>query len=263
MSDTLVPTGFTPATAANSGPYSVSFYSPPHDMADYLPAPARDRLGQLRQRIQDKHSLIVGHEVRQAAHAERLESQARLKRLTDHRSVGGFELGDDDGRVVAEREKLNKLTAEAKRLDDLDTLRATQWREAGYVLHGIEAFLRDGMPPGTRLEVCETAVPSLTKGQTLAEAIAIRERRVGELQAEARKVEASPFPSARARKRLREKVAAWAAAGKPDVSQLLLAADGDIQFAERRMSVPVIGKTESSSGLAATGFISADVLSES
>jgi len=39
-----------------------------------------------------------------------------LKRLTDHRSAGGFELGDDDPRVVDERTKLDKLTAEAKRL---------------------------------------------------------------------------------------------------------------------------------------------------
>ena len=34
--------------------------------------------------------------------------------------------------------------------------------------------------------------------------------------------------------------------GKPDVSHLLTAVDGDIHFAQSRMSVPVIGKTESS-----------------
>lgn len=128
MSDTLVPptTGFLPATAANSGPHVVSFYSAPRDPMDYLPTPAQDRLRTLRQRIQDEHSLLVGHEKRQAAHTERLESQARLARLTGHRSTGAFELRDDDPRVIAEREKLNKLTAEAKRLDDLDTARAAQ-----------------------------------------------------------------------------------------------------------------------------------------
>jgi hypothetical protein len=55
---------FQPATASDMQPHSVSFYTTQHDMADYLPATAADRLRMLRQRIQDKHALIVGFETR-------------------------------------------------------------------------------------------------------------------------------------------------------------------------------------------------------
>lgn len=235
--------GFEPATAANNAPMSLSFYTTQHDMADYLPAPAADRLRKLRQRIQDKHALTIPFSERHAAHTEKLECENRLKRLTDHRSAGGFELGDDDPRVVDERTKLDKLTAEAKRLDDLDAVRSTQWRESGYVLVNIETRLRDGVPRGCVLEVLETAAPSLPKGQSLIEAIQARERRIRELQADARRVEASPFPSAYARKRMREKIAVLVERGKPNVSRLV-EHDGDIDFVEASHLVPVIGKTE-------------------
>jgi hypothetical protein len=222
------------------------YTQPAYDMADYLPAPAADRLRDLRQRISDKRALAVPFEKRHAASTERFECEARLKRLQDRRSNGGFELADDDPSVLVEKKRLGALTAESRRLNDLDTVRSTQWREAGYVLANIEAWLRDGQPPGTKLDVCETAVPSLPKGQSLTAAIEIRERRIRELQAEARRVEASPFPAAYARQRMREKVTTLAARGAPSVARLIQKSDGDIEFAEASHLVPVMGRTDAS-----------------
>jgi hypothetical protein len=237
-------TTFAPAPASSFAPQSVSFYSEPRNPMDQLPASAQNRLRTLRQRIQDKHSLIPESQLRREVHTEKLESKNRLARLQGHRSTGGFEQPDDAPQVVAEKKKYDALVAEADRLDGLDALRSREWAEAGYALRAIETFLRDGVPGGCRLDVCETAAPALAKGQTLADAIATREKRIAELQVEARKVEALPLPAAHARKRLRDKVTALAAAGKPDVSQLLIATEGEIQFAEKHTSVPVIGKAE-------------------
>ena len=64
--------------------------------------------------FQDKHALTVAFETRQEAHREKLASQARLKRLTDHRSLAGFELAVDAPQCIAEQKKLDALTAEAK-----------------------------------------------------------------------------------------------------------------------------------------------------
>jgi hypothetical protein len=65
------------------------------------------------------------------------------------------------------------------------------------------------------------------------------------LQADARRVEASPFPAAYARKRMRDQVAALAARGAPSVSRLI-DADGDIEFVEASHHVPVMGRADAS-----------------
>ena len=236
--------GFQPATAANSVPMAFSFDTPHRDVSDYVPARAVERLTRLRQRVSDKHSLTVGFQTRQQAHQDKLAAQARVKRLTDHRSLGGFEMATDAPQVVAEQKRLDAFTVEAKRLDDLDTMRSTEWRESGYALQGIDAYLRDGVPPGCVLEICETPPPTLPKGQTLTDAIQIRERRIRELQADARRVEATPMPSAYARKRMRQQISALAESGRPDVSPLIERIDGDIGFTEEARRVPVKGATE-------------------
>jgi hypothetical protein len=49
-----------------------------------------------------------------------LAIETRLKKLTDHRSTGGFELPSDDPRVIPILQELAEKTAEQKRLNDLD-----------------------------------------------------------------------------------------------------------------------------------------------
>jgi hypothetical protein len=174
----------------------VIYTQPACDVLGYLPAPAADRLRALRQRVSDKHALGIPFEQRHAVSTEKFECETRLKRLQAHRSSGGFALADDDPSVVNEKRRLDTLTAEVRRLNELDAKRSAQWREAGYALGNIEAWLRNGTPDGARFDVCKTVAPSLPKGQSLTAAIEIRERRIRELQNEARKVKASPLPTA-------------------------------------------------------------------
>jgi hypothetical protein len=87
------------------------------------------------------------------------------------------------------------------------------------------------VPPGNQLGVCETAAPSLPKGQSLIDAIQNRERRIRELQSDARRVEASPLPAACVRQRMKDQISAIAARGAPNVSRLIQA-DGDIESSD-------------------------------
>ena len=58
----------------------------------------------------------------------RIEAANALKRLTDHPQYGGFNLTDDNGRVIAAQRTLDKATADFKRLNELQEVRTAQWQ---------------------------------------------------------------------------------------------------------------------------------------
>jgi hypothetical protein len=95
-----------------------------------------------------------------------------------------------DPRVVAEHARHAKLDAEFKRLEKLNSVRGEEWRRAGYALVATEQWLKAGRPPGTQWEYVETPMPKLLKGQTLLEAVQVREDKVKQLQADARRTKA-------------------------------------------------------------------------
>ena len=79
-------------------------------------------------------------------------------------------------------------------------------------------------------------VPKLTKGQTLAEAVQVREDKMKQLQADARRIKALPHPADLVRRRMREQISAIAALGAPSAARLMTG--GDIAFAQARQQVP-------------------------
>jgi hypothetical protein len=99
---------FEPATAANTGPISLSFDSAANDPTIWLPAHAADRLRALRQRSSDLNVVIPAFEERHAASNAKIKAEQRLKRITDHPHQGGFNLKDDDQRVVAARQRVDE-----------------------------------------------------------------------------------------------------------------------------------------------------------
>ncbi len=145
--------------------------APSFDMIELLPPGGAEKMRLLRQRDADLHAVKVPHAELQEARTAKVAAAQRLKRLTDHRSAGGFELADDDARVIAARRELERLDAEDKRLNDRSEMRAAAWRAAGQVRQAVETWLRDGRPRGTMLEDYETEVPKLAKGETVLDAI--------------------------------------------------------------------------------------------
>ena len=138
------PTALTPApTTTITAQAPMSFgglhSSPQFDVIELLPPGAADKLRALRQRSADLHSIIPAFEDIREANTARVEADGALKRLTNHPQDFGFDLKPDDPRVIAAQRHLDKMTADAKRLTELQ-----QVRSAGVAI-GIagEGCLRD------------------------------------------------------------------------------------------------------------------------
>jgi hypothetical protein len=101
-------TGFEPATAKNSGPFTLYTDTTP-DLVAWMPEGAADKLRALRQRIADLHELVPEFEERKVTNEARFEAEVRLRRLQDHPHDGGY-----DPRVIDAQRKIDKLTAEAR-----------------------------------------------------------------------------------------------------------------------------------------------------
>jgi hypothetical protein len=224
------------ATFANFQPQvQSSFVSA--DLIGWLPPAAADKLRMIRQRFEDARSLTVSFETRHTASTDKLLCAARLKRLVDRADVGGFNLPDDDPHVIAERKTLAALTAECKRLDEIDAVRSAQWREAGSVLANVEAYLRDGRSGNTTLEAVEIEPPKLNKGEGIVDGIERLRRRVRELRADLHRIQSSCYPSSHAKAQMRAQVEALAQRG-PSVSRLVeLDQDIDWPTCELRSNV--------------------------
>ncbi|TYL93433.1 hypothetical protein FXB40_21625 [Bradyrhizobium rifense] len=235
---------FEPAPAFGFAPQSVSYYAPP-DSATYLPeGPPADRYRALVQRAEDLHRLIPESDVRRQVGADRLTVEARLKRLTGHRSTGGFELPDDSPQVIPVRQELADLTAEQARLVALDATRSKAWHAAGTLRSNVKAWLADGRPRGTVMEAIKVPVPKLLKGETITAAIDRLGQQAKELRQRLVEIEHAPQPSAQARARLKEQFAALAHRGEISVDQLLQREGGKIDIPEAQVTLKVYNVAE-------------------
>ena len=140
---------FPLATAAEMQPMALHFNTAPNDAAEWLPAGAADRLRKLRQHVADLHALTVPFADISAATTARIQAEHRLTQLTGHPHDGGHGLAVDDPRVIAQQRLVDKLTDDLRRINERNEARSSAWREAGYTLQAVEAWPRDGKPPGT------------------------------------------------------------------------------------------------------------------
>ena len=216
-------TGLTPAPA-NPQPldFSGTSVQPLLDVVEFLPAGIpQDRLRQLRQRANDKHAIIPEFEtVRQAA-MERVEAERALARLVNHPQDHGFNLPLTNARVIEATKLLEKLTADLKRLQELQQVRTAQWQAASGAKAASEAWLRDGRPHGATLEVFDAEPPRLAKGETVLNAVERVRRRGRELRADLHRIRSAPFPSNYAKSQMRAQIDALTQRGAPDVTNLI------------------------------------------
>ena len=232
------PTGLTPGPA-NPAPFSLGApLTPSFDVADTLPKGARAKLHALRERAADAHALTVPFEEVRVASELKQDADRVLRRLTDHRSVGGHELEDTDGRVIDAKRTLDKATANLKRLQQRQEAKSQAWQAATAALQRIERWLRDEVPPGNALRDHAHAMPKLDG--SIIDAIADRRRQVTELKADLATIAAAPHSSAFCKQQARMQIARLAAKGTPSLDNLI-GRGGDIEFAQQDMSVPVVG----------------------
>jgi hypothetical protein len=214
--------GFEPGPA-NPQPFSVPMsLAPSFDVVELLPPGGADRLRALRQHFHDTNKLIPKFDAIKEVTDERLQAEARLRRLTDHQSVGGFHLDPTDPRVLEAQKQLDKTTDDARRLKELEAVRSATWHAASHVLSAVESWLKNGKPPGVMLEDHEVDVPKLAKGENgLPDAIENRRRRVRELRADLHRIRSAPYPSSYAKQQMRAQIEALAMSGAPNVSNLI------------------------------------------
>ena len=229
---------FEPATPASMGPITLTSNVSP-DVIGFLPKGAAARLQALRDRVRDLHLVIPEFEERRTAGEARLAAEQRLKRLTDHPQRGGFGLEPDDPRTKDAQRDLDKLTAEAKRIDQRYTARSEAWRQAGACLSRVESWLGDGgRPAGSALQDFSGPEPQLFKGENITAAIDRLRHRVRELRADLHRIESAPFPSSHACAKMRQTIEALAMRGAVNVSHLV-ERDGDIEFPTTRITAMV------------------------
>ena len=253
-----MPEGLVPGPA-HPLPFTLGFPAQPaFDVIEVLPPNARAKLRALRLRSQDAHSLIPLFEQIHEASEAKQNAERALKRLTDHRSVGGFELSDEDGRTIAAQKTVNKATAELRRLTALQTARSQAWQETTAALQRIERWLRDDLGGGV-LQDHEHAMPRLGKDENLLHAIADRRRQITELKAGLATIANAPRPSSFCKERARMQIAKMAAKGSPSLESLILRG-GDIGFAHTDMNVPIIAGNKGSPVTAICAWEQADAM---
>jgi hypothetical protein len=227
---------FEPATAANTAPMSMGYYSQ-EDPAGRLPAGLpSNRFRTLAQKTEDLHRLLPDSSVRLQVGSDRLAAERRLQQLTTHRPIG-HGLADDDHRVVVARKELAALSAERERLVKLDTDRSGAWRRCGELLSSVRTWISSGRPPGTTMTAIDVPTPRLQKSETLPAAIDRLRQQAKELRARLAEVEQAPLPSTHVRAELREQLAAIAARGEIDVDRLFQG--GQITFPETQLTMKV------------------------
>jgi hypothetical protein len=201
----------------------------------------RQKLRLLRQRASDAHALTVPFADQQEATQLKHAAELEVSRLTGHRSEGGYELPDDDGRAIRAREALAKASDDLRRLKERDKERTAAWQAASQALAACEEWFKNGRPGGTALEDFEGPKPTLNKNENLLDGIERHRRRVRELKADLHRIASAPFPSAHAKQRAREQIEALAMQGAPSVSALV-ELDGKIEFQTQRVRSEVHGE---------------------
>jgi hypothetical protein len=195
--------------------------SPRFDVIEALPPAAADKLRALRQRSTDAHALIPMFADLQEANTERIKAEQRLKRLVDHPHDDGFGLKEDDPRVVAAQRQLDKLTGDAKRLNERNEARSQAWRTASGALAACEDWLRHGKPLGTVLEAVENEPVKLLKNEALIDGVERLRREGRGVKATIHTIQSSCFPKSHSKAQIRAQIEQFAQRGEVSVSDVI------------------------------------------
>jgi hypothetical protein len=240
--NTATTTGFTPAPVSEITTPSplpgAPHISPSFDVVELLPQDRKDLLRKIRQHADDACALAIPYEDVRAASMERVEKENALRRLTDHRGAGGFNLPETDRRVILAQQALTKAIEDQRRLQERSEARAAAQQAALRVKAGCEDFLSYGLPGGTVLEAVEIEPPALLKNEAVLDAAERLRRRGRELRADIARLSAAPFPSSYAKQRMREQIETLAQRGEPSVSRLV-ELDGPVEFQTTRLTSEV------------------------
>ncbi|MGL3108901.1 hypothetical protein [Bradyrhizobium sp. BR 1432] len=210
----LAPAGST-ATSVATGPAPGLMVPRIGDEADLLPQSAAERLRDLRRQSDDHHALIwAAVEDTQTLRIEIEGHRARLRQLREPRGSGGFNLAEDDLRVIEEQRRLDLKLAELKRRDELSKERGGRSSTLKALIRDAEDWIRK-IPAGTAIAMHASVDPELKRGEDLLTGIERCRRRDRELRADLSRARAAPWPSPIAKKKMRDRIEQLAESGAP------------------------------------------------
>jgi hypothetical protein len=241
-----------PITALTSAPIigvtaPTSFSLPPgppqHDMIERVPEERKELFRKLSQRRADAHRLIPEFETIREASMARVDAENVLRKRTSPPQDFGDNLPPTDPLVFAAKKHLEKMTADFKRLTELQEVRSAAWQAASAALTACEDWLRYGVPANCQIEAIEVEPPKLLKSEGLMDGVARLQRRGREIKATIHSIRSSPFPKDHCKRRAHETVEALERRGAISVSRLV-ELDGEIEWPMQRASSQVIGGAE-------------------
>ena len=221
-------------------PHGGPNFDPIDRLAD-IPASA-EKYRLVARRSDNLHAVIPEFERIREASMAKIAAANDLRRLTDHPQDGGFGLPETDARVVAATKRLEKETANFNRLQDRQRDTTAAWQAASAPKVGCDDLLRHGVPGGCTLEPAIEVEPTLLKGESIIDAVERFRRRGRELRADAHRIRSSPYPSAHAKRKMREQIEQLSQRGEPSVSRLV-ELDGPAEFQTQNLrSTMVLGE---------------------
>jgi hypothetical protein len=134
-------------------------------------------------------------EERHEANTARGDAQRRLARLLTHPHDGGFNLREDDVRVVQQQKLVEELTIAAQRINARYERTSAASQVALRTRTAVEAWLKN-RPGGTTIEDWVGPDPKPAKGEDILTTVSRLERRTRELRADLHRVESASFPTA-------------------------------------------------------------------
>jgi hypothetical protein len=188
----------------------------PADLAELLPAPAREKFTALRETLEDiRFAIHAEFDAVQEAAADKQKAAGRVAELTDpgaaSRMGSGRIYAEDHPSVIEARSRFDRESAQYARLAARHKARGQRAQELGRLVESVESYLKSA---GTAIE------PFTGKVKKAASVDAAR-KDIEALQTARAAVIAAPHLSAAAKARMRADVERMAMAGAPNVKGCL------------------------------------------
>lgn len=191
---------------------------PIYDLATLLPPEARRHYTILNDAVADDAAINRGFSARMLEMFE--DGQAAQRRKGEIRSVHSA-ITDDHDAMREQDEIIAKSAADRARLDARIAVHATVAGPRANLLRDVQNWIRETTATLDIVDVELPAAPKLGKGETPAAAVERVRRRLRELDADAHRVNSTPFPSGFAKQVAANHIAELAESAVPHVSSLV------------------------------------------
>ncbi|MET4244605.1 hypothetical protein [Bradyrhizobium sp. RT10b] len=217
-------TGVTQAGPSDFAPVVYHGSRSPDDVSAVLDGVPLVRATAIKQRALDFHSSIPSFEAIREVRLEKISHANRINELLKARGDGGPGLPEDAPQVATVRKQMLRAEQEVARLETLREIRTSRWNAAGSLARNVTDWLmHGGIPQDCVIEAIEDQPISelVQKGETVANAVERYRHRLRELDADARRLSANPWPSSEQKRKVAVVIEQLAEHGRPNFESMV------------------------------------------